>query len=98
MFRGIEIKINKIYRHKSPIFLKDVDIEKMLVSCKISYKYFTGYLYNDQKVKPLHIMFPKTSAYVKSYDGQIKWMYFLNEDDNLLKKYNTVWDKVCADT
>ena len=40
---------------------------------------------------------PKTSAYVKSYDGQTKWMYFLIEDDDLLEKYNTIWDKVSAD-
>ena len=39
----------------------------------------------------------KTSAYVKGYDGQTKWMYFLIEDDNLSEKYNTIWDKVCAD-
>ena len=25
-------------------------------------------------------------------------MYFLIEDDELLEKYNTVWDKVSADT
>ena len=41
-------------------------------------------------------MLPKTSTYIKSYDGQIKWMYFLNEDDDLLEKYNTIWDKVSA--
>ena len=35
-------------------------------------KNFIGYLYNDNKVKPLHIMLLKTSAYVKSYDEQIK--------------------------
>ena len=37
-------------------------------------------------------MLSKTSAYVKSYDGQTKWMYFLIEDDGLLEKYNTIWD------
>ena len=42
-------------------------------------------------------MLPKTSAYVKSYDGQTKWMCFLSEDDDLLKKYNNIWDKVSAD-
>ena len=62
-----------------------------------NYKYFIGYLYNGNKVKPLNIMLPKTSAYIKSYDGQTKWMYFLIEDDYLLKKYNTIWDKVSAD-
>ena len=42
------------YHHKAPIFLKDVDIEKVLVSNKISfdeenYKCFIGCLYNDNK-------------------------------------------------
>ena len=31
-------------------------------------------------------MLPKTSVYVKSYDGQTKWFYFLIEDDGLLKR------------
>ena len=35
-------------------------------------------------------MIPKTSASVKSCDGQTKLMYFLIEDDDLLEKYNTV--------
>ena len=42
-------------------------------------------------------MLPKTSAYVKSYDRQTKWMYFLIEDDDLLEKYNTIPDNVSAD-
>ena len=42
-------------------------------------------------------MLPKTSGYVKSYDGQTKWMYALIEDDDLLEKCNTAWDKVKAD-
>ena len=35
-------------------------------------------------------MLPKTSAYVKSCDGQTKWMCFLITDDELLEKYNTI--------
>ena len=41
-------------------------------------------------------MLPKTSAYVNSYYAQTKRMSFLIEDDDLLKKYNTIWDKVSA--
>ena len=101
-FGNIEIEKNKFCRNKTLIFLKSVDIAKVLVSNKITfgeknYKYFIGYLYNDDKVKPLDIMLPKTSAYVKSYDGQTKWMYFLIEDHELLEKHNTIWDKVSAD-
>ena len=63
----------------------DVDNKKILVSNKISfgenYKYFIGYSYNGNKVKPLNKMVPKSSTYVKSYDGKTKLMYFF-------------WDKV----
>ena len=76
---NIEIEKNKLYRYKNPVALSDIDIEKVLVSKKNSsgeknYKYFIGYLYNGHKVKALHIMLPKTSVYVKSYDGLTKWM------------------------
>ena len=39
-------------------------------------------------------MLPKTSAFVKGYDGQTKWTYFLIEDDELLEKYSAIWDRV----
>ena len=54
-------------------------------------------MHNNNKVKPLYKIHPKKSAYEKSYDGRTKWMYILIEDDDLLKKYNTIWDKVSAD-
>ena len=62
-----------------------------------NYKHFIGYLYDNHKVKALHIMLPKTTAYLKSYDGQTKWMYFLIEDDDLFEKQNTIWNKASAD-
>ena len=54
-------------------------------------------MYDTHKVKPLHIILSKTSAYVKCYDGKTKWMYFLIEDDDLLEKHKTIWGKVSAD-
>ena len=54
-------------------------------------------MYNDHKVRPLHVMLPKTSAYVKSYNRQTKWMYFFIEDDDLSERYNVIWDKISAD-
>ena len=102
MFGSIETKKKQFYRHKTPILGGDVDIQKALASNKIAFdeknhKYFIGYLYNNHKVRLLHIMLLKTSAYEKNYDGQNKCMYFLNEDDGFLEKYNTIWDKVSAD-
>ena len=49
----------KNWSHKNPIFLGNVDMEKVL----ISNKYFIGYLYNGNQVKPLKTMLPKTSTY-----------------------------------
>ena len=42
-------------------------------------------------------MLPKLSAYVKSSNGQTKWMYFLIEGDDLLGKYKTICEKVRVD-
>ena len=33
----------------------------------------------------------------KVMKDKLKWMYFLTEDDDLLEKYNTIWDKASAD-
>ena len=73
----LKLKKTNFTARKVQFLKKDVDIEKVVASNKISfrkkyYKYFIGYLYNDHKGRPLHIIFPKTSAYVKSYDGQTK--------------------------
>ena len=54
-------------------------------------------MYDDYKIKPLQIVLPKTSACVKTYDGQTKRKYFWIGDDSLLKKYNIIWDKVRTD-
>ena len=72
-FGDTEIEKHKRHRYKSPILLEDVDIKNVLVSNKIysdekSYKYFIDYFFDDYKVKPLNIILPKTSAYVKSND------------------------------
>ena len=40
-------------------------------------------------------MLLKTSMYVKRYEGQTKWMYFLIEDNDLMNY--TTWDNVNTD-
>ena len=100
----LKLKKNKFYHYESPILLKDVDIEKLLVSNKIYFgekkainTLFIGHVYNDHKVKQLHIMLPKTSTNVKNYDGQNKSMYFSVENGDLLEKCNIIWDKVSVE-
>ena len=33
----------------------------------------------------------------QTYNGQTKSMYFLTEDDDLLEKQNSIWNKVSVD-
>ena len=44
------------------------------------------YMHDDYKIKSLRIMLPKTSTYINIYDGETKWMYFIIDDNELLKK------------
>ena len=81
-FGEIEIWRKKFCGNESPVFKKDVDIEKVLVSNKMSsgkkiYNYFISYLHDDYKVILLHIMLPKESACVKSYSVFFKWRWWL---------------------
>ena len=92
---------NKIFTTIKSYFL-DVDTDNTIVIYKIyssetNYKYFIGYLYDDYKFKSLNINTSKKKSNVKDYDGETNWMYFLIKDDNLLNKYNTIWDKFSAD-
>ena len=54
------------------------------------YKYFIEYKDDDHKSKPLRIMLPKTSAYVKCYDAGTKWILFLLKIMSY-QKYKTVF-------
>ena len=73
-----------------------MDIDNILVTNKTSSgeKNYNALLDSDYKIKPLFLMLPKTSAYVKGYDGETKSMYFSIEDGDLLNKYNNIWNKV----
>ena len=101
-FEDIEIEMNKFYRHKTPIFwemqiLRKYQYLTRFHLVKRNYKYFIGYFYNGNKVKPFNIVLSKTNSCVKSYNRQTKLMYFFIEDDDLIKKSNTIWNKVSAD-
>ena len=68
-----------------------MDIDNRISSGKKNYKYFIDYTYENE-IELFTIIFPKTSTFVKSYDGgAIKWyFYFIIVDEQLLKKYNDI--------
>ena len=56
------------------------------------FKYFIGYQ-EDEIVKSLCIILPQMSGYIKYFENGGKNMSFMVKDDNVLDKYNKIWDK-----
>ena len=90
------IRLNKKEFHKSklPVDLKSVNVDQIVVSEKFKYsdndfKYFTGYQ-EDDIVKPLCIIFPQMSGYIKYFENGGKNMFFMVKNDNVLDKYNKI--------
>ena len=92
----IEIQKQKFNQNKGAISIKNVDIDKIVVSNKVSFdkkgfKYFIGYK-NAKKIRLLCIFLTKMSAYRKEFD-ETKYISFLIKDNELLEKYNEIWEK-----
>ena len=49
---------------------------------------------DDYKVTPFSITVTKTSSYVKVMMVKLNGCFYLINDDELLKKYTDVWNKV----
>ena len=74
-------KKKKIHQHKGPTLIKYIDINKTVVS-KV-FKYFIGFNETTMHISPFRKDFDET-----------KYLSFLIKDDELLDKYNEIWEKV----
>ena len=93
----LKSKKQKFHQYKRPISIKNIDINKIVVSNKVSfgkkgYKCYIGYK-NAKKIRPLCIFLPKMSAYRRDF-YENNYMYFLIKIDELLQKYNETWEKI----
>ena len=57
------------------------------------FKYFIGYK-DDYIIRPLCIILPQMSEYIKYFDNGGKNTSFMIEDDSVLVKYNEIWNKI----
>ena len=66
-FGKIKVAKEKFYGAKKPIKIWDVNVDNIVISKLIernnNYKYLTGYL--DEVIKPLILILPKMSGYVR---------------------------------
>ena len=92
-FGDIEVEKHKFHQCKIPISIYDVNIDRIVVSNKVSngkkgFQCFIGYEDDFEKIMPLCILLPNMNAYRKNFN-ESKYMSFLIKDE-LLEKYNEI--------
>ena len=101
-------QINKkdFYNNKKQFKMKDIDINKILISKPESYgtenakKYIIGY--NDDVIRPIRIFLPQMNGYVKCFDDNKTMSLFADDTfsglgesrKEFLKEYIQVWEKI----
>ena len=100
-FKFGDIVVNKkeFRASKQAIALNLVNANKIVVSDKLKhsddcFKYFTGYLHDDDVIRPLCIILPQMSGYIKYFDNGGKNMSFKIEDESVYLKYTEIWNKI----
>ena len=91
-FRETKIAQEKFHATKKPIKIWDVNIDNIvnskLIETKTKFKDLIGY--SDKAIRPLVLIIPKMSGYVKTFkleDKNSKLMSFHIDDEKLLEKY-----------
>ena len=75
-----------------------VNVDQIVISDKFKhsdegFKYFIGYQ-EGEIIKPLCIIFPQMSRYIKYFENGGKNMSFLIKDGEVWEKYDKIWDVI----
>ena len=97
-FDNIVVNKKEFHKSKQPINLVLLNVDQIVISDKIKhnyggFKYFIGYK-EDDIVKPLCIILPQMSGYIKYFENGGKDMSFVIKDDDVLAKYNEISNKI----
>ena len=101
MFRFGETKVTKkiFYAAKKPMKIWDVYVNNIVISKLIETKDNSKYLiaYLDKTIRPLILIMPKISGYVKIFKDKNKSNKLISlsiDDKELLEKYEAIWIKI----
>ena len=88
----------KNLKSKEPIELMSVIVDQIVVSDKFKhnnegFKYFIGYQ-EGGVVKPLCIILPQMSGYIKYFENGGKSMSFFIKDGEVSERYKQIWDVI----
>ena len=93
-FNNIRVNKKEFNKPKQPIDLISVNVYQIVVSDKFKhrdkgFKYFIDYQ-EDKIVKPLCIIIPQMSGYIKYFENGGKNMSFLIKDDEVWEQYKNM--------
>ena len=97
-FENISVNKKEFHKSKQPDDLASVNVDQIVISDKFKhrdegFKYFIGYK-KDEVVRPLCIILPQMNGYIKYFENGSKNTSFFIKDDDVLYKYNEIWDKI----
>ena len=98
VFNDIEVNKKDFYASKQAIPLNLVNTKNVVISYRVkqnndTYKYFIGYLHDDDVIKPLCVILPQMSGYIKYFDNSGKNMSFKIEEESVYLKCSKIWNK-----
>ena len=97
-FNDIVVNKKEFYVSKQVIPLDSANTNNIVVSYRIKhnddgFKYFIGYSHDDNVIRPLCIVLPQMSGYIKYFDNGGKNMSFKIEDESVYLNYTEIWNK-----
>ena len=97
-FDNIRVNKKEFHKSKQTISLDSINVDQIVVFDKFKhsdggFQYFIGYK-KGEIVKPLCVILTQINAFVKYFENNGKNMSFLIKDDDVLGKYNKMWDKI----
>ena len=97
-FHNIRVTKKEFHKSNKPIDLMSVNVDQIVVSNKFNhnnddFKDFIGYQEGDI-VKPLCIILPQMSGYIKYFEYGGQNMSFLIKDDEVQEKYKQIWSQI----
>ena len=98
VFNDIEINKKDSYASKKVIPLNLINVNNIIISKRVknnndTSKYFIDYLHDDV-IRPLCVILPQMSGYIKYFENGGKNMSFKIEDEGVYLKYNEIWNEM----
>ena len=95
-FNNIRLNKKDFLKSKESIEIFSVNVDQIIVSDKFKhnnegFKHFIGYQ-KGEIVKPLCIILPQMSGYIKYFENGGKNVSFFIKDDEVWDKYDKIWD------